>query len=76
MLFGEKTTAAAWRSKPCWYAVSREDRTISPKLERFLATRMDASTIEIDAGHLSLISHPQEVADLILQAARVARGTR
>jgi hypothetical protein len=37
---------------------------------------MDASTVEIDAGHLSLISHPQEVADLILQAARVARASK
>jgi pimeloyl-ACP methyl ester carboxylesterase len=72
-LFGERTTEAAWRSKPCWYAVSRQDRTISSELERFLAKRMDASTIEIDAGHLSLISHPQEVADLILQAAQAAR---
>jgi len=69
-LFVETTTEAAWRSKPCWYAVSRQDRTISPELERFLAKRMDASTVEIDAGHLSLVSHPQEVADLILQAAR------
>jgi pimeloyl-ACP methyl ester carboxylesterase len=74
-LFGETTTEAAWRSKPCWYAVSRQDRTISPELERFLAKRMDASTVEIDAGHLSLVSHPQEVADLILQAARVARAS-
>jgi len=74
-LFGETTTEAAWRSKPCWYAVSRQDRTISAELERFLAKRMDASTVEIDAGHLSLISHPREVADLILQAARLARAS-
>jgi pimeloyl-ACP methyl ester carboxylesterase len=74
-LFGEKTTEAAWRSKPCWYAVSRQDRTISPELERFLATRMGASTIEVDAGHLSLITHPDEVADLILYAARATKET-
>jgi pimeloyl-ACP methyl ester carboxylesterase len=69
-LFGETATEVAWRSKPCWYAVSRQDRTIAPELERFLAKRMDASTTEIDAGHLSLISHSKEVAELILQAAR------
>jgi pimeloyl-ACP methyl ester carboxylesterase len=69
-LFGETTTGAAWTSKPCWYAVSRQDRTISPELERFLAKRMDATTIEIDAGHLSLITHPDQVANLILDAAR------
>jgi pimeloyl-ACP methyl ester carboxylesterase len=72
-LFSEKTTEAAWRSKPCWYAVSRQDRTISPELERFLATRMDASTIEIDAGHLSLVTHPDQVANLILHAARATK---
>ncbi|HEY4828210.1 MAG TPA: alpha/beta hydrolase [Solirubrobacteraceae bacterium] len=69
-LFTERVTVAAWRSKPCWYAVSRQDRTTSPELERFLANRMDATTIEIDSGHLSIITHPQEIADLIIQAAR------
>lgn len=64
-----KTTVAAWRSKPSWYAVSKQDRTINPDLERFMASRMNATTIEVDAGHLSLISHPQEIANLILQAA-------
>jgi len=64
-----KTTHAAWRSKPSFYAVSTEDRTIDPDLERFMAKRMGATTIEVKASHLSLISHPQEIADLILQAA-------
>jgi pimeloyl-ACP methyl ester carboxylesterase len=72
-LFHEKTTAAAWRSKPSWYAVSRQDRTISPDLQRFLARRMHATTIEIDSGHLSLITHPDEVAQLILDAAEAVR---
>ena len=61
---------AAWRSKPSFYAVSRNDRTIDPDLERFMARRMAATTVELDAGHLSLISHPGEVAKLILQGAR------
>jgi pimeloyl-ACP methyl ester carboxylesterase len=69
-LFHEKTTAAAWRSKPAWYAISLRDRTISPELQRFLAKRMHATTVEIDAGHLSLITHPHEVTQLILSAAR------
>jgi len=64
-----KTTHAAWRSKPSFYAVSTEDRTINPDLERFMAKRMGADTIELKAGHLSLISHPQEITDLILKAA-------
>jgi pimeloyl-ACP methyl ester carboxylesterase len=68
-LFAGRTTIAAWRSKPSWYAVSKRDRTIAPELERFLAARMKATTIELDAGHLSLVSHPQEVARLIVAAA-------
>ncbi len=68
-LFGEKTTAAAWHTKPSFYEVSKNDQTISPDLERFLAKRMNATTIELDSGHLALVSHPKEIADLILQAA-------
>ncbi|MWL89346.1 alpha/beta hydrolase [Cupriavidus sp. SW-Y-13] len=64
-----KTTVAAWRDKPTWYAVSTEDRTINPDLERFMAKRMSARTIELPSSHVSLISHPQEVANLILDAA-------
>jgi pimeloyl-ACP methyl ester carboxylesterase len=64
-----RTTHAAWRSRPSWYAVSKLDRTIDPDLERFMAARMKATTIEIDAGHLSLVSHPTEVTKLILAAA-------
>ena len=65
-----KTTNAAWRSKPSYYAVSTEDRTINPDLERFMAKRMGAKTIEVKASHLALISHPEEIAQLILEAAQ------
>jgi pimeloyl-ACP methyl ester carboxylesterase len=71
-LTSEKTSVAAWRSKPSWYAVSKQDRTINPDLQRFLAKRMNATTIEVDSGHLSLVSHPKEIAGLILAAAAVA----
>ena len=68
-LFAGKTTAAAWHDKPSFYAVSKLDQTTSPDLERFLANRMKATTIEVDAGHLALVSHPHEIANLILAAA-------
>src|SRR6202048_4759977 len=68
-LFGERTTAAAWHDKPSWYAVSKLDQTINPDLERFLAKRMNATTVDLEAGHLSLVSHSQEITDLILAAA-------
>jgi pimeloyl-ACP methyl ester carboxylesterase len=64
-----KTTHAAWRSKPSWYAVSTEDRTINPDLERFMAKRMGAKTIEVKASHVSLISQPATIANLILEAS-------
>jgi pimeloyl-ACP methyl ester carboxylesterase len=64
-----KTAHAAWRSKPSWYAISTEDRTINPDLERFMAKRMGAKTIEVKASHVSLISQPDTIANLILEAA-------
>lgn len=71
-LLTAKTTQAAWRSKRSFYAVSTEDRTINPDLERFMAKRMGARTIEVDASHLSLISHPDVIANLIVEAAAVS----
>jgi pimeloyl-ACP methyl ester carboxylesterase len=67
-----RTKHAAWRSKPSFYAVSTQDRTINPDLQRFMAKRMGATTIEVNASHLSLISHPEEIANLIVQAAAQA----
>jgi pimeloyl-ACP methyl ester carboxylesterase len=72
-IFAGRTTAAGWHTKPTYYAVSKLDQTIAPDLERFLAKRMKAQTIELEAGHLSLVSHPKEVADLILAAAGHAK---
>ena len=66
--FGERTTAAAWHSKPSWYAVSSLDQTINPDLERFLAKRMGATTIELPSSHLSLVSHSKGITVLILEA--------
>jgi pimeloyl-ACP methyl ester carboxylesterase len=68
-LLAGKTTQASWRTKPSFYAVSTEDRTINPDLQRFMAKRMGARTIEVQASHVSLISQPQVIADLILEAA-------
>ena len=67
----DRTTNAAWRTRPTFYAVSTEDRTINPDLERFMAKRMGAKTIEVKSSHLSLISHPDAITDLILEALAV-----
>ena len=68
-LFASKTTEAAWRTKPTWYAVSVNDRTTNPELERYLAKRMGAHTIELQSSHVSLMSHPADIAQLIMDAA-------
>src|SRR6195952_709471 len=69
-----KTMQAAWRTRPSFYAVSTEDRTINPDLERFMAKRMGATTIELKSSHLSLISHPHEITQLILEATGQRRA--
>jgi pimeloyl-ACP methyl ester carboxylesterase len=69
VLLTGKTTHAAWRTKPSFYAISTEDRTINPDLERFMAKRMGAKTIQVKASHLSLISQPEVISALILEAA-------
>ncbi|MET8255696.1 hypothetical protein [Micromonospora sp. NPDC005197] len=56
-----------------YYSVSTADRTTAPELERFLAERMNATTIEVDSSHLAMVTHPEAIADLILMATR---GTR
>jgi pimeloyl-ACP methyl ester carboxylesterase len=67
-LLAGRTGQAAWRSRPSFYAVSTEDRTINPDLQRFMASRMGARTVELRSSHVSLISQPQAVANLILEA--------
>lgn len=68
-LLAGKTTQAAWRTKPSFYAISTEDRTISPELQRFMAKRMGAKAIEVKASHVSLISQDHVIVEVILEAA-------
>jgi pimeloyl-ACP methyl ester carboxylesterase len=68
-LFDARVTQAAWRVKPSFYQVSAQDRTINPDLQRFMARRMNARTINLPASHLGIISHAREIATLILEAA-------
>jgi pimeloyl-ACP methyl ester carboxylesterase len=68
--FGEPASAAAWRTKPAWGAVSAADHTINPEVERFGYQRAGMTTVEIDSSHLVMLSHPKEVADLIREALR------
>jgi pimeloyl-ACP methyl ester carboxylesterase len=68
--FSATITTAAWRSKPSWMLVAKEDRAINPDLERWYATRAKSQTVEVaGASHAVYVSHPKEVADLIESAA-------
>ncbi len=67
---GGKVTTAAWKAKPSWYVVAGADKMIPPDLERRFAKAMNAKTIEVNgASHVVMLSHPDEVAKLIIQAA-------
>jgi pimeloyl-ACP methyl ester carboxylesterase len=68
-LLSDRTTQAAWRSKPSFFAVSARDRVVDPGLQRFLAERMKAKILELDTGHVSLLTKPRDISALILQAA-------
>src|SRR3954465_8820920 len=62
----------AWKSHPSWYMVATGDQASPPDAERQFAARMGATTVEVDAGHLAMISHPDDVVQLIEAAARSA----
>ncbi len=73
--FGDKVTVPAWKTVPSWYIVSANDRVINPQMERDLAAAMKAKTTVLASSHVSLLSHPKEVAAVIEDAvATVAKG--
>ncbi len=72
----DRVTKAAWRTKPSWYAVTEEDRIISPALQRQVATRIGARVLSLRAGHLPFLSKPKETAEVILAAVDSVRGQK
>ncbi len=68
-LFTQKVEGVAWRTKPSWYIVANNDRTVHPDLERFVANRMGATTSDVDSSHVPMLSHPELVLDVIRDAA-------
>jgi pimeloyl-ACP methyl ester carboxylesterase len=67
--FGQTARVAAWKNRPSWYVLSANDRVVSPSLQLALAKRMGAKLTTLQSGHMSLISHPGDVAKIILEAA-------
>jgi len=68
--FKEKVNAAAWREKPSWYLLTENDNALNPSVQAGFARESGARITRIHSGHLSMISHPEEVAALIVKAAR------
>jgi len=68
-LFNQKLDGTAWRTKPSWYIVANNDRTVHPDLERFAAKRMGAHTYDVDSSHVPMLSHPDFVLGVIREAA-------
>lgn len=64
----------AWKSLPSWFVVATEDEAIPPAAERQFAERMGATTVEVDAGHLAMVTHPEVVVDQIEEAAKASVG--
>jgi pimeloyl-ACP methyl ester carboxylesterase len=74
-LFNQKLEGTAWRTRPSWYIVATQDRTVQPDLQRVVAKRMGATTIELESSHVPMLSHPSEVLDVIRSAADALQRT-
>jgi pimeloyl-ACP methyl ester carboxylesterase len=66
---GGNVSVAAWKTKPSWYLVATADRAIQPALQRAMAKAIEAKTIEVTSSHVAMLAHPEETANLILEAA-------
>src|SRR5260370_1641791 len=74
-LFNQKLGGTAWKTKPSWYIVAKNDRTVQPALEHFVAKRMGATTYETDSSHVPMLSKPKLVIDVIRTAANAYEST-
>jgi pimeloyl-ACP methyl ester carboxylesterase len=74
--FGERMGVPAWKALPSWYMVATNDEAIPPDAERFFAKRMGATTVEVPASHVAMVSHPREVVQLTETAAKAKLAAR
>jgi pimeloyl-ACP methyl ester carboxylesterase len=66
----------AWKSYPSWFLVADGDQTIPPEAERQFAARMNATTVEITTNHVAMVSHPDDVVQLIETAAEAVQSAK
>jgi pimeloyl-ACP methyl ester carboxylesterase len=74
-LVSRNAPGTAWKSKPTWYIVANNDRSVHPDLQRFSAKRMGASIHAIDSSHVPMLSHPSFVVDVVRAAAKAVHGS-
>ena len=68
-LFNQKVEGTAWKSKPSWYVLATQDQTVHPDLQRSVSKRMKATTTEVTASHVPMLSKPDVVLEVIRKAA-------
>jgi pimeloyl-ACP methyl ester carboxylesterase len=73
-LFNATSGPPAWKQLPTWFEVSEGDHIIPPDVQRQFAQRMNATTISLNSSHASLVTHPDEIAQLILNATKGSTG--
>jgi len=68
-LFAQPVRGAAWKTKPTYYILGLDDRTVHPELQRFVSKRMNAKVTELQSSHVPMLSQPQRVYEVIREAA-------
>ncbi|QFT97905.1 Pyrethroid hydrolase [Roseovarius sp. THAF8] len=74
-IFGTPVKHAAWKEKPSWAVIATEDKAIDPKLLRQTADRIGAVSVDVPGSHVVFLTKPDEVADVIDEAARASGGS-
>jgi pimeloyl-ACP methyl ester carboxylesterase len=73
-ILGEPSGPPAWKQLPTWYQVSEDDHIIPPDAQHMFAQRMNATTLSINSSHIAPVSHPDEIAQFILNATNGSTG--
>jgi pimeloyl-ACP methyl ester carboxylesterase len=66
----EESGPAAWKQLPAWFQISENDLVIPPNIQRLYAERMNATILSLNSSHMSPISQPEEIAELIMNATK------
>jgi len=73
VILSKKSGEPAWKTKPTWFIVAKSDQALNPQLQRLMAKRANSKTTEIEAGHVVMVSHPEETSQIIEEAAGFKR---